>query len=59
MTPTVTRGDGPVLLAQPHGGTEVPESIMARLNAEGQLLADTDWHITRLYDGLLAGVIPP
>ena len=54
MKPAVTRGDGPVLLAQPHGGTEVPKAILTRLNAEGQALADTDWHITRLYDGLLA-----
>ena len=54
MTPAVTLGDSPVLLAQPHGGTEVPEAILARLNADGRALADTDWHITRLYDGLLA-----
>ena len=54
MKPAITRGDGPLLLAQPHGGTGVPEAVFKRLNAEGQALADTDWHITRLYDGLLA-----
>ena len=50
---TVTKGDSPVILAQPHGGTHVPEAIFSRLNARGQGLDDTDWHITRLYDGLL------
>ena len=45
-------GDGPIILAQPHGGTFVPDDIMVQLNAQGQALADTDWHITRLYDGM-------
>jgi len=51
----VERGDSPVILGQPHGGTFVPEAIAARLNDNGRLLADTDWHIGRLYDGLLPG----
>jgi formiminoglutamase len=51
----VTQGDSPVILAQPHGGTFVPDEIKARLNKTGLGLADTDWHITRLYDGLLPG----
>jgi formiminoglutamase len=46
-------GEGPVLLAQPHSGTRVPEEIGARLNETGRALADTDWHVDRLYDGLL------
>lgn len=49
----VTHGDGPVILGQPHGGTWLPDDLTARLNANGRTLADTDWHITRLYDGLL------
>lgn len=48
------RGDGPILLAQPHGGTFVPEGLRSRLNENGQILADTDWHISDLYDDLLA-----
>ena len=52
----VTRGDSPVILAQPHGGTFVPSDIMARLNQRGRGLDDTDWHISQLYEGLLAGV---
>lgn len=56
MTPVeVIRGDGPVVLGMPHVGTHVPETIMARLNANGRGLADTDWHIDRLYEGLLPG----
>jgi formiminoglutamase len=50
------RGDGPVILGLPHTGTYLPESIRAKLNARGRILADTDWHIERLYDGLLPGV---
>ena len=56
MTPfRVAEGDSPVILAQPHGGTFVPEGLAARLNSTGRALADTDWHIDRLYEGLLPG----
>ncbi|MFA5123479.1 N-formylglutamate deformylase [Zavarzinia sp.] len=56
MTPvSVIRGDGPVILGQPHGGTFVPMEILDALNDNGRALADTDWHIDRLYDGLLPG----
>lgn len=56
MTPVeVIRGDSPVVLGLPHTGTHVPPEIMAALNARGQLLTDTDWHIHRLYEGLLEG----
>nr|WP_295464175.1 N-formylglutamate deformylase [Mesorhizobium sp.] len=49
----IHRGASPVILAFPHTGTEVPSDIAARLNAEGAKLRDTDWHIHRLYAGLL------
>jgi formiminoglutamase len=56
MTPVeVTRGDGPVVLGLPHTGTFLPEDIRADLNDRGRQLTDTDWHIERLYDGLLPG----
>ncbi|WP_062226589.1 N-formylglutamate deformylase [Aureimonas frigidaquae] len=56
MTPVlVERGDLPVILAFPHTGTHLPDAIHARLNAEGRILRDTDWHLDRLYDGLLPG----
>ncbi|TYB87003.1 N-formylglutamate deformylase [Oceaniovalibus sp. ACAM 378] len=56
MPVEVIRGDGPVVLGLPHTGTHVPDEIMARLNARGRGLDDTDWHIDRLYGGLLPGV---
>ncbi|MBW8318087.1 MAG: N-formylglutamate deformylase [Rhizobium sp.] len=49
----ITRGTSPVILAFPHTGTEVPPEIWDRLNDNGRLLADTDWHIHHLYAGLL------
>ncbi len=56
MTPVeVSRGDGPVVLGLPHTGTFLPPAIAAQLNARGRGLDDTDWHIHRLYDGLLPG----
>ena len=54
MTPVITRqGASPIILGQPHGGTYVPDDLATRLNARGYGLDDTDWHINRLYDGLL------
>ncbi|CAN7583814.1 N-formylglutamate deformylase [Rhizobium sp. LjRoot30] len=49
----VSQGTSPVILAFPHTGTEVPQDIWNRLNDNGQILADTDWHIHDLYAGLL------
>ncbi len=51
----IIRGDSPVILAMPHTGTYVPEDIYAALNANGRKLTDTDWHVDRLYRGLLSG----
>ena len=54
MTPVeIRRGSSPVILGLPHTGTFVPAEIWACLNDEGQKLRDTDWHVDRLYDGLL------
>ncbi|MDF0696207.1 N-formylglutamate deformylase [Rhizobium sp. MC63] len=49
----IHRGTSAVILAFPHTGTEVPPAIYDRLNDNGRILADTDWHVHRLYDGLL------
>jgi len=49
-------GDSPLVLAQPHGGVEIPQSLLSRLNPKGRAMEDTDWHITRLYDGLIDNV---
>ncbi len=51
----VIRGDGPVVLGLPHTGTFLPPEIHAKLDARGRALDDTDWHIERLYAGLLPG----
>ena len=51
----IHQGDSPVILGLPHTGTHVPEAIRAALNERGRGLDDTDWHIERLYDGLLEG----
>lgn len=50
---SIHKGRGPIVLGQPHGGTFVPDEIFARLNQTGQALADTDWHINRLYQGII------
>lgn len=50
---SVQRGDGPIVLGQPHGGTYVPDEIATRLNSNGRRLADTDWHINRLYERII------
>lgn len=49
----VQRGNGPIVLGMPHTGTYVPEPVFQRLTPLGQTLADTDWHIDKLYDQLL------
>ena len=49
----ITEGASPVILCQPHSGTFIPDEILQRLNARGRALADTDWHVDRLYAGLL------
>jgi N-formylglutamate deformylase len=56
MPVEIIRGDSAIVLGLPHTGTHVPEAIRANLNARGRGLDDTDWHIDRLYQGLLAGV---
>jgi formiminoglutamase len=50
------QGDSPILLAFPHTGTDVPEEIWEKLNNNGKALSDTDWHIHKLYDGLVQNV---
>ena len=55
----ITQPNCPIVLAMPHSGTFVPEGIMNRLNDNGRALKDTDWHVDKLYDGLLpeAGIV--
>ena len=52
MTPvSVTQGTEPIVLGLPHSGTFVPDDVKGALCENGRKLADTDWHIDRLYDG--------
>lgn len=48
----VSQGDGPIVIGLPHTGTHVDAEIGVLLNRNGRKLADTDWHIDRLYRGL-------
>jgi formiminoglutamase len=52
----VEHGDSPLVLGLPHTGTDLPDDIADALNDRGRALADTDWHIHRLYAGLADGV---
>ena len=56
MSPVaVVEGEGPVILGLPHTGTFLPPEVRGNLNETGLLLADTDWHVDRLFAGLLPG----
>jgi N-formylglutamate deformylase len=46
------RGTTPLLVSMPHPGTYVPPEIAARMTDAALVLADTDWHVDRLYDFL-------
>jgi N-formylglutamate deformylase len=46
----LSQGEAPVLVSVPHAGLEVSKDILARFTPEARLLADTDWHVDRLYD---------
>ncbi len=52
----LTLGNSPLLLTQPHGGTDIPDDIYSRLKDNGRAIADTDWHITKLYADLVDDV---
>lgn len=52
----ITQGDGPLVLGLPHTGTHIPANCLARLNGTGRAMTDTDWHIDRLYAGLVQDV---
>lgn len=50
------QGGSPVVLAIPHAGTYVPDDVHAVLNETGRAISDTDWHMDRVYGGLLEDV---
>ncbi|MFS4581534.1 N-formylglutamate deformylase [Phaeobacter sp. C3_T13_0] len=52
----IAQGNSPLVLGLPHTGTDVPPEIWKCLNKTGRALADTDWHIHDLYDGVVPEV---
>ncbi|WP_250511480.1 N-formylglutamate deformylase [Caballeronia sp. GACF4] len=44
------QGSIPLLLSIPHLGTEIPADIREQLTDASTEVADTDWHLDRLYD---------
>lgn len=44
------RGALPLLISIPHLGTAIPERIRGQLTDVAAVVADTDWHLERLYD---------
>ena len=47
-----TAGSAPLLVSMPHVGTGLPAAVAGRMSEAGRSLADTDWHVDRLYDFL-------
>lgn len=43
-------GETPVLISIPHGGVRIPDELAGRMTGEGLEVADTDWHLDRLYN---------
>lgn len=54
---TIKRSDSPLILAMPHGGTEIPDAILGDFISPWLAQRDTDWHIGPLYDGLADATI--
>jgi N-formylglutamate deformylase len=44
------QGSAPLLVSLPHVGTLVPTDLQEALVPEALVVADTDWHLDRLYD---------
>jgi N-formylglutamate deformylase len=42
-------GRVPLLLSMPHVGTDLPDDVAAAMAPGARALADTDWHLDRLY----------
>ncbi len=51
-THTLIEGARPMLVSLPHVGLYVPPEIRQGLAPSALDLADTDWHVDRLYDGV-------
>jgi N-formylglutamate deformylase len=43
-------GSTPLLVSIPHCGIRIPDHLAARMTPAALVLADTDWHVDKLYD---------
>lgn len=48
----VEQSDTPLILAFPHGGTEIPAELLDGFRSRWWAIRDADWHIRALYEGL-------
>lgn len=46
---TLTQGRLPLLISIPHGGEHIPEHLAKNMTPAAKTIADTDWHLDRLY----------
>ncbi|HEY2024467.1 N-formylglutamate deformylase [Paraburkholderia sp.] len=46
---SLERGDAPLMISIPHLGTHIPDSLRGRYTDIALTVADTDWHLDRLY----------
>ncbi|BAN26657.1 N-formylglutamate deformylase [Caballeronia insecticola] len=46
---SLERGDAPLLISIPHLGTHIPDSLRTQYTDIALTVADTDWHLDRLY----------
>ncbi|WP_321816339.1 MULTISPECIES: N-formylglutamate deformylase [unclassified Paraburkholderia] len=46
---SIERGEAPLLISIPHLGTKIPQALEHHYTEEAKKLADTDWHLDRLY----------
>jgi N-formylglutamate deformylase len=46
---SLERGDAPLMISIPHLGTRIPDSLRGQYTDIALTVADTDWHLDRLY----------
>jgi N-formylglutamate deformylase len=46
---TLERGTAPLLISIPHLGTQIPDALRDQYTDVARTVADTDWHLDRLY----------
>lgn len=48
----IERAETPLILAFPHGGTDIPPDLAGAFRSHWRAVRDADWHIRPLYQGL-------